>query len=181
MIRMNLLPPELRHREDKALKKQMICFAAGVAALLLLVYSYGAVRISALEEQLQTDAASYRLLAPTEERRLALLETDRHLQQKYRILEELSADRYAAYGIFLRLGMHTASDAWLTQAALDERRQLLLKGVAKEYAAVAQLLEALKADDLFENAALLRSEFRVGESEPDGAVYFEIQLQCKKL
>lgn len=180
MIKINLLPPE--KRIGNCLNKNVLSIISFFIILLCVaVYIKGYTQIYTLKDQLERSNERYELLSKTVERKQAIEEKNILLEKKNDVLIDLSKNRISEYAIMVHLSNLVIDNVWLTEVSLNNNNELLLKGNAFDYKALAIFLKKIEQDHIFKNTSLINSESKQDPLSNKSIAVFEILVKFKEV
>lgn len=174
MIRINLLPPELR-RPELPVKKLLLMTGVGVALILGSLIAYSSYQGWQYQHQIQAIRNQYQLMLPAQEqmRQANLLQGS--IQERNRILQSITQERISWQGILSQLASSTEEGVWLTELSTPERQTIKVKGMALAYPAMGAFYQRLAGGVLFVEPVLV-----MAEAEQRGRPNtFELNLKLK--
>jgi Tfp pilus assembly protein PilN len=179
MIKINLLPPEKRIRNclNSTIFSIIIFF---IILLCVSVYIRGYTQIYTLKDQLERSNERYQLLSETVERKQVIEEKNISLENKNGVLIDLSKNRISEYAIMVHLSNLVIDNVWLTEVSLNSNNELILKGNAADYKALATFLKKIEQDRIFKNTSLINSESKQDPLSNKSITVFEILVKFKE-
>jgi Tfp pilus assembly protein PilN len=177
MIRINLLPRVPRRRLPG---RQWLEIGIPVVALLAAVGFAVSIGIqnrglAAEEARVGREIAELR---PVVERVLQLDRQIADMREKERVINSLIQQQLPASSILNEIRLLIPQDAWLTGLNVPEPSALSIEGYAMTYPIVAQLMDNLRAGQLFESVDLTVAQAeRIGPRE---VVKFSVTARIQK-
>lgn len=175
MIRINLLP--LAQRKSKFRIGLLYTIIVGSVLLVFgFVYAYHAVKVVALENDIETTRQQYELARPAREKMVLANQKNQQNSAKDKVLNDLSTGRSSWASLLAHLSGITMPEIWFTEIT-GEKNVLHIKGCSSDYAYIAQFLKQLEQDSLLSEPILVNAE-------KDGkqlATKFEITVKLKGL
>jgi len=176
----NLLPPDLRESTVDWQKLFRIASAA-FFLFLLAVYTSGWLEQQALGRTAAKQANELELLQESRERRAAIAEKQRGIEQKNTVLAMLSEERVSGQSILMHLGFLTVAGVRLTAVELKDASTLLLTGEAIDYSSLAKFLAKFEQNEIFQQVVLMDSgqkpENYIGEMQ----VKFRLKMNVENI
>ena len=173
MIRINLLPPDMRGRRIR-LRRIVGVVSCLIFLLCGSVYGYGLYAELQLRAELQQMQSRYELLRPTLDRMMATQQQQQQINGKSTILLNLTRDRQSWHAVLAHIGVLTPSTVWLTEME-GGNKHLVLKGLAVSYPDVAVFLEKLMSDTFFAEPVLICTD----KDEELNVTRFELTVKIK--
>lgn len=177
MIRINLLPRVSRRRVPG---RKWIEYGIPAVALLavIVLWAWLGSQNRSLERQITDANDEIAELQPTVAR---VLELDRQiavLRDKEKVILDLVAQQLPAASILNEVRLLIPKDAWLVSLSVPEPSALGIEGFALNYPVVAQLMDNLRAGQLFNSVDLTVAQTeRVGPRE---VVKFSVTARVQK-
>ncbi len=143
-----------------------------------LVYGFNFWKIHHLQQEQQQMAQELFLLSG-EKKRMAAAEQERQgVETRERLLLSLAHGGIPCRSLLVHLGTRTVEGVWIRDLRVENGREIVLKGVATSYDALANFLKCLEEDKGFfvEKPALTGSE-RKADREGSLLVYFSVQTK----
>lgn len=174
MKEINLLPFALR-RESRSQRRIVWAVGIGGACLLAALFFYGRWRVGVLEGELEALRLDRELLAPTAAR---ICEVEARASRTARREAALAARTRALvspYAVLVQLGA-AAENVWLTEAALSDSGEVVLRGGGPSHAAATAFVDKLAQSSLFAEPAL--ADWQGAAEAP--IIRFEIRMRCRR-
>jgi Tfp pilus assembly protein PilN len=177
LIRINLLPRVSRRRVPG---RQWIEYGVPIVVLLAVVALWASISAQNRRLAHQIDEANAEIaeLQPTVAR---VLELDRQiavLRDKEKVILDLIEQQLPAAAILNEVRLLIPKDAWLVGLSVPEPSALGIEGFALSYPIVAQLMDNLRAGQLFSSVDLTVAQSeRVGPRE---VVKFSVTARIQK-
>jgi len=157
MIQINLLP--LSRRMPQCSFIRIFTIAGCVAFFLFSVwYGYGSYRLWGLNQEALKTMNRYELLRPIQSKMQSANAMQQRIDQKERLLVELTAQRKSQYTVLVQLAEIMPPQIWLYEIAVDEQKRFHIKGQASTYSDLASLLDKIENNPLFGSPVLLKAE-----------------------
>jgi len=174
MIRINLLPPEIR---QPALPVAKLLLAAGLAAafFISMVVAYNAYSIWNYQNLLVQARNQRQLLAPVQEHVRQANQIQASVQERNALLAKLTEERLSWYGVFTQVSQATDGSVWLTEIAPVDKETMRVKGMALTYPALGNFYQRMGDSPAFAEPQLV-----VAEKDSKGqANKFELLVKLK--
>lgn len=179
MIRVNLLPPEMRGRQ-LAFRRVFTLIASAVFLLLFLLYAYDYMELRSLEQKQRQAQESHALLKRSEQRQAEIEQKRQKIAAKNAILVELSKSNTSWHAVLIHISDLIPDNIWLREISLNEKRELIIKGNAIHYQDLAAFLQKFEQNALLKDAALITSSSAKEESTQVESIAFEISAQFRE-
>ena len=157
VIRINLLPPELRPFPWSPIRL-LLGGLLLMSAVLGGVSGYYFMKIDRLEKQLAMLEQQRQLLQPVRQDMSATVLKQREQEMKYAAANRIRTERRSYYGIVAYLGLITPDAVRLTEVMGNEENQLLLKGIARNYSEAQKYFQRLEQEEFFCDPVLVKVE-----------------------
>ncbi|MHC1746396.1 MAG: PilN domain-containing protein [Negativicutes bacterium] len=157
MIRINLLPLSRRMPQFSFVRFFTL---AGLVAFFLCSawYGYGTYRLWGLNQEVQKTMSRYELLRPTQSKMQDANAMQQQINQKERLLMELTVKRQSQYAVLTHLAEIIPPQIWLYEITVDEQKRFHIKGQASAYAELASFLDQIEKDPLYGSPSLVKAE-----------------------
>lgn len=180
MVKLNLLPPEMRG--DYSWVAYLCRFAAVVAlAVFAAVYACGQDQIADLQAKVRQNEETYDLLRRSVSRKKEIERELRIVEEKNRILIGLTQKSHSWYSVLIHASDLTPQNVWLDAIRAGERSELVLRGKAMSYQDLAVFLDHFERDGLLEDAVLVNSSAANIPQIGRDIVEFEISAKFKEI
>ena len=178
MIRISLLPPELKKQQrSREMKGTYLKIAAGVAAVFLLIFLSLLLLTMGANRELDRLRSERQVL----EQQIAQLREYEVMEAKINELNDLGREvvgRQPNWGTLLAsVGDNLPAEVWLTDiasAAVEDAREVTIRGFAPGHRLVADWLNEMHELESLEN---IRAQFS-SESIVDGQTQIQFEIKA---
>lgn len=176
----NLLPSDCQ--ESAVDWQKLFRLATAVLFLFLLaMHTGGWLQQRALERTAVRQAGELELLQESRERREAIAEKQRGIEQKNTVLAMLSEERISGQSIFMHLGFLTVEGVRLTTVELKDVSVLCLCGEAMDYSSLAKFLAKFEQDEFFRQVVLVDSGQKPERYPGEMQVKFMLKMKVENI
>ena len=178
MIRISLLPPELKKQQrSQEMKGTYLKIAAGVAAVFLLIYLSLLFLTMGANRELNTLRSQRQVL----EQQIAQLREYEEMEAKINELDSLGREAVGRQphwaALLANVGDNLPAEVWLTDiasAVVEDAREVTIRGFAPNHRMVADWLNEMHEFEKLEN---IRAQFS-SESIVDGQTRIQFEIKA---